>query len=84
MAKAKKRLERGTRDWWIALALDEAADRYRKKNILPAKSSVEINMAEINAIIDEWNTNIFKRIWLLVTRGAVTELELGDEVKLKY
>jgi len=69
--KGKTILKRGSVDWWFALTLNEAASRYRKHNNLPQNSSVEIDMEQVDAIRVEWNRNLLKRLWLLITNGNI-------------
>jgi hypothetical protein len=80
----KVRFERGTKEWWTALIIEEAAKRYRRQHHLPNMTSVEIDQASLDAITDEWNRKPLKRLWLLISQGAVTKLDAGDEVILKY
>jgi len=83
MKEEPKILRRGTQDWYLSLAINEVAERYRFDHNLPEEASVEISMDEINAILDKWRRSFFKRLWLLITNSDIKELNLGPEVRLK-
>lgn len=87
MGQEERVVKKGTKDWWTAIALMEAAENIRKRDNLPKDAAVTMGMDDINKVIDKYNRNIFKRLWLLLTNGDIKERtfegKIGGEIILK-
>jgi hypothetical protein len=73
------KLKRGSRDWWLAFAMQKLADRARRN--APSVTPVTLSVEDLNEYIGGVWRNPLKRLWYLMT-ARVTTLDFGDSVNI--
>lgn len=85
--KTGRVIKKGTDDWWLWIAIIQAAERMRHNLNIPKGEPLTLLTDDINKEIDLLNRSMWRRLWTYFTNGNMSEDKrldaLGNEVYVK-